>query len=171
MSFEEFEQLPESGWMRQELHHGELFEMPPPKQGHKLIEMRLQDLLAKPTCRAGVVTNEVGFRPCPGNEYWIADVVFVSRDRWDEIPADGYMVGAPDLVVEVLSPSNTRSKMHDRRKICLENGGLEFWIVDPKSREVEVSWPDGHSITYKPGQQIPLFFAAGSSIAVDAIFE
>jgi hypothetical protein len=70
-----------------------------------------------------------------------------------------------------LSPSNTMSKMRERRKICLENGCVEFWMVDSKSREVEVSTPDGHSIAYKPGQKIPLFFAAGSSIAVDTIFE
>jgi hypothetical protein len=38
-------------------------------------------------------------------------------------------------------------------------------------REVEVSWPDGHSIIYKSGQSIPLFFAVGSSVAVDAVFE
>jgi Uma2 family endonuclease len=81
------------------------------------------------------------------------------------------MIGAPEIVIEVLSPSNTIKKMRDRRKICLENGGREFWVVDPKRREVEVSTPDGHSITYKPGQHIPLFFAAGSSTAVDAIFE
>jgi hypothetical protein len=36
---------------------------------------------------------------------------------------------------------------------------------------VEVSTSDGHLTIYKPGQQIPLFFATGSTIAVDAIFE
>jgi Uma2 family endonuclease len=81
------------------------------------------------------------------------------------------MVGAPEIVIEVLSPSNTIKKMREGRKICLENGCREFWTVDSKSREVEVSTPDGHSNTYKPGQQVPLFFAAGSGIAVDAIFE
>jgi Uma2 family endonuclease len=75
------------------------------------------------------------------------------------------------MVIEVLPPSNTSSEMRDRRNICLENGSREFWVVNPKLREVEVSRPDGHSITYKSGQQIPLFFAAGPSIAVDAIFE
>ena len=171
MTFEEFEQLPDSDWMRQELHHGELIEVPPPVQGHKIIERRLRRLLEDTGGSSGVVETEVGFRPCLGNEYWIADVAFVFSKRWDDVPRDGYMVGAPEIVIEVLSPSNTIKKMRDRRKICLENGGREFWVVDPKRREVEVSTTDGHSIIYKSGQSIPLFFAAGSSIAVDAIFE
>jgi Uma2 family endonuclease len=171
MSFEEFEQLPDSDWMRQELHHGELIEVPPPVQGHKIIERRLRRLLEGAGGSSGVVETEVGFRPCLSNEYWIADVAFVFSKRWADIPRDGYMVGAPELVIEVLSPSNTMKKMGDRRKICLENGCIEFWVVDSKSGKVEVSTSDGRFTTYKSGQSIPLFFAEGSSIAVDAIFE
>jgi Uma2 family endonuclease len=177
ISFEEFEQLPESE-ARQELHHGELIEVPPPKQGHKRIERRLRRLLEDAGRSSGVVDTEVGFRPCLGNEYWVADVAFVSHDQWEGTPSDGYIVGAPELVIEVLSPSNTLKKMRDRRKICLDNGCREFWIVDSKKREVEVSTPDGHSVTYQAGQQIQLFFAPdgasdapdGSKIAVNAIF-
>jgi Uma2 family endonuclease len=171
ISFEEFEQLPESDWMRQELHHGELVEVPPPIQRHKIIEMRLQDLLKEAGGRVGVATTETGFRPVIRNEYLIADVPFISREIWDAIPRDGYMVGAPELIIEVLSPSNKTKRMSYRRKICLENGCREFWVVDPKKREVEVSTPDGQSVNYRSGQQIPLFFTDESSLVVDSIFE
>jgi Uma2 family endonuclease len=171
LSWKEFEQLPESDWMRQELHHGELFEMPPPVHRHKNIERRLRRSIEHVGSDFGVVETEVGFRPFLGNEYWIADVALVSHERWNATPPDGHIIGAPELVIEVLSPSNTRKKMADRRKICLENGCREFWIIDPKKREVAVSTPDGRTITYKPGQQIPLFLADASNIAVDAIFE
>jgi len=171
MTFEEFENLPDSGAMRQELHHGELIEVPPPKHGHKLIERRLRRLIEEVGRGSGVVETEVGFRPCPGNEYWTVDVAMVLGERWNETPRDGYLLGAPEFVIEVLSPSNSATEMRERKKICLENGCREFWIVDPKLLEVEVSTPDGHTITYKPGQQIALFFADGSNIAVDAIFE
>ena len=66
------------------------------------------------------------------------------RERWDGI--EDYLFGAPELVIEVLSPSNTASEMRDKRKLCLANGSVEFWVVDPEQREVEVSTPDGHSI-------------------------
>ena len=44
----------------------------------------------------------------------------------------------------------------------------EFWVVDVDHRQVEVSTPDGHTITYKRGQEIPLWF--GGRIPVDEIF-
>ena len=78
------------------------------------------------------------------------------------------MEGAPDLVIEVLSPSNTAAEMLDKRNLCLETGSREFWVVDVDHRQVEVSIPDGHTITYKRGLEIPLFF--GGRISVDAIF-
>ena len=43
--------------------------------------------------------------------------------------------------------------------------------MDIERRQVEVSTPDGRSLTYKPGQSIPLFFAAEASLAVGSIFE
>jgi len=41
-------------------------------------------------------------------------------------------------------------------------------VVNAKLRQVEISTPDGRSITYKSGQEIPLLF--GGTLAVDAIF-
>jgi hypothetical protein len=55
-----------------------------------------------------------------------------------------------------------------REQICLENGAREFWAVDPVRSQVKVSTPDGHSVAYKSGQEIPLLF--GGTLAVDSIF-
>jgi Uma2 family endonuclease len=170
MSFEEFERLPDSPWMRQELHHGELFEMPPPKLKHTEIELRLRELMEEAGRGSGKFATEIGFRPTTGPDYLIADVVFISKQHWDRIRGADYIIGAPEIVVEVLSPSNTAPKMQARRKICLENGSAEFWIVDAIKRQVEISTAD-HTVVYKSGEQIPLRFAPGKSIAVDAIFE
>jgi Uma2 family endonuclease len=170
MSFEEFEHLPESPWMRQELHHGELIEVPPPKHRHTAIELRLRELMEGAGRGSGKFATEIGFRPTTGPEYLIADVVFIAQKHWDSVLGDGYIVGAPEIVVEVLSPSNTAPKMRARRKICLENGSAEFWVVDAMKRQVEVSTADG-MILYKSGEQIPLRFAPEKTIAVDAIFE
>jgi hypothetical protein len=45
---------------------------------------------------SGEVETEFGFKP-QLNEYLIADVVLVSRSRWESIAPDGYMEGAPDF--------------------------------------------------------------------------
>jgi Uma2 family endonuclease len=164
MTFAEFEKLPEQE-LRQELRHGEVVDVAPPKQGHKVIQRRLRRLLEVAAADVGDVDSEVGFRPVGEHEYRIADVAFVTKDRWAGIPVDG----SPELVIEVLSPSNTATEMLDKKQICLEDGSVEFWEVDPKRRQVEVTSREGRAATYRAGQQIPLFF--GGSIAVDAIFK
>jgi len=165
MTFAEFEQLPNPKFGHYELHHGEVVEVAPPKHGHqerqRKIRLRLGD--------TGVVDAEVGYRPTPEHEYWRADVAYVSRERWDATPDDGYLEGSPELVIEVLSPSNTAAEMKQKRKLCLENGSREFWEVDMNYREVQVFTPDGRSITYRAGQEIPLFLV-GTSLRVDDIF-
>jgi Uma2 family endonuclease len=171
MTFEEFEKLPDHPHgLRYELRHGEPFLVPPPIHKHYRVQHRLTRLLGRAAGDAGEVGTEFGFRPLGDRDYRIADVVFLAKDRWDSI--DRYLNGSPDLVVEVLSPSNTAAEIRDKRQLCLESGSREFWIVDIELREVEVSTAGGHSVTYKSGQEIPLFFAKnpGGSLAVDEIF-
>jgi Uma2 family endonuclease len=169
MTFAEFEQLPDPvDGGRNELRHGELIVVAPPKHDHYRVQQRLRRFLEQSAGDAGEVGTEMGFRPLPDREYWYADVAFLSRQRWDETPGRGNVQGAPELVVEVLSPSNTAAEIRDKKKLCLESGAQEFWVVDIELREVEVFMRDGRSMTYGSGQEIPLFF--GGSIAVDAIF-
>jgi Uma2 family endonuclease len=47
-------------------------------------------------------------------------------------------IGAPDLVVEILSPGNARKEMKDKFELYEEAGVLEYWIVDPNRRNVLV---------------------------------
>lgn len=168
VTFAEFEQLPDSPDGRFELRRGELVKVPPPKLPHARIQHRLRGMLESAVREAGEIITEWGFRPVPANEYRVADIVFISRERWDRLPADGYFEGAPDIVIEILSPSNTAAEMLDKEQICLENGAKEFWIVDPDRRQVRISTPDGRAVTWKSGRHIPLLF--GGSIPVDAIF-
>jgi len=166
MTFAEFEQLPSNPAGRQELRSGELCNVPPPKWDHYLCQRNLRRLLSEAAGNKGLVDTEMGFRAKAEHEYRVADVAFLSRVRAESV--QGYLLGAPELVIEVLSPSNTAAEMLDKKTLCLQNGSLEFWVVSLEHRQVEVSTPDGRSVTYTSGQQIPLFF--GASIAVDEIF-
>ena len=126
-------------------------------------------MLDKAAGESGVVENEFPFRALPEYEYRVADVAFLSKDRWDNIDPKGLLSGVPELVTEVLSPSNTVTEIIDKKTVCLENGGREFWVVDIEHRQVEVSTPDGRTMIYKSGQRIPLFFTVDAQLAVDAI--
>jgi Uma2 family endonuclease len=64
---------------------------------------------------------EVAFRPLPEYELRVADVAYISSERMSSVDPDDNIRGAPNLVVEVLSPSNTVSEIYDKEKLCLEN--------------------------------------------------
>ncbi|MBV8845125.1 MAG: Uma2 family endonuclease [Bryobacterales bacterium] len=78
-----------------------------------------------------------------------------------------WLIGAPELVIEIISPSNSLPKLRDKAQICLQNGCREFWIVDLRRRQVQVLTAAGHSL-FTSGRRIPLFF--GGAVAVDEIF-
>ncbi len=145
--------------------------MPPPIHKHARAQWQLRRLLEKAAGDRGIVKEEFALRALQEYEYRVADVAYLSRERWEAIDPDGHFHGSPELVIEVLSPSNTVAEINDKKALCLENGAREFWVVEIDHRLVEVSTPDGHARTYKPSEQIPLFFAEGSALAVGAIFE
>ena len=169
MTVAEFQQLPEPEAYYHELRHGEMVKVTRPILKHVFAQRRLQSLIE---AVAGVESTfvEVGYRPLPEHELRVADVAYAPRERWSAIDPAGHFPGVPDLVIEVLSPSNTAAEMLEKEQICLENGCREFWIADLDRRQVKVSTPGGHTTWYGPGQKIPLWFAAGKVLALDAIF-
>ena len=64
------------------------------------------------------------------------DLVFISKAR-AHILTDAGAEGAPDLVVEILSPKTARLDRHKKRLVFARAGVLELWLVDPKTRSVE----------------------------------
>lgn len=170
MTVEQFSALAEPTGGYYELRHGVPVFMTFPKHKHDKIQLRLFRLLDPLTAGRGVVWTEVSFRPLPEHELWRADVAYVNQARFDAIEPEENLHGAPELVIEVLSPSNTASEINDREAICLENGCLEFWIVDPKRKTVKVSTPDRRTITYIESDTIPLTLPASGQLAVSDIF-
>ncbi len=64
------------------------------------------------------------------------DIVFISKERTHLIEEDG-LHGAPDLVIEVLSPSNFKYDQNEKKEVYERCGVKEYWIVDPTSRQVQ----------------------------------
>ena len=65
------------------------------------------------------------------------DVMFVSKERY-HIRTPANIQGAPDLAVEILSPSSSRRDWHDKRELYARHGVREYWIIDPTNRIVSV---------------------------------
>ncbi len=171
MTVEEFSRLPkDDGPVYHELRHGEVVAVTRAKYKHYTIQRRLRRMLENVSPADSLVDTEFAYRPLPEHELWVADVVYVSAAREQGVDPESYLEGAPDLVIEVLSPSNTAAEMLEKEEICLENGTHDFWVIDPVRRSVKVSTPDGRTRTWKSGQEIPLPLFGDSKIAVDAIF-
>lgn len=166
----EYRQLPEpADGAVLELWHGEVVRLTRPKKLHLRIQHRLQDLLATLAGSAGFVAVELPFRAEPEHDLRCADVAFVSAARWNAVPDDGDLMGAPELVIEVESPSNTAAELKDKQLLCLANGCQEFWTVYPKLELVEVATADGIR-HYRRGDSIPFRVFPGATLAVDDIF-
>jgi Uma2 family endonuclease len=146
-----------------------LVEVPPPIFKHRVIQDHVVELL-KPLAGNGYVNLEIPFRALPEFEFRIADVAYVTRKRWDGIDGEDNLRGAPEMVIEILSPSNTKTEMRERAALCLANRCLEFWVLDEGKRQVAVSTSDGVTITYQSGQAIPLRLFGDATLAVDEIF-
>jgi Uma2 family endonuclease len=77
------------------------------------------------------------------------DVLFLSNDKKHLVTIDGIM-GAPDLVVEIVSPSTVKRDRGGKMSVYERFGVLEYWIVDIRTRSVEVyvNTKDGERFDY-----------------------
>lgn len=87
----------------------------------------------------GHVTGEAGGYWVSGERY-APDVAYISKKRQSELVQEGYNPIAPDLAIEVFSPSDSEKKL----RIKLANylaAGTVVWVAYPETREVEVYIP------------------------------
>jgi Uma2 family endonuclease len=138
------------GDVRRELVNGEVIEMTPAGGLHGAVTGKVYRRLADyvDARRPGkVVVGDVGFvlaLPTDAERVRAPDVAFVSTARLPEgrLP-QGFIRGAPDLAVEVLSPSENPIEVQQKVRDYLEAGTRLVWVVAPLVRTVTVYRPDG----------------------------
>jgi Uma2 family endonuclease len=145
LSLEEFMALPEDG-NRHELSEGELIVMPLPSREHVQTVRRIDLILSRYVNdrRLGHVYCEPGCELSrdPRRTLRQPDVAFYSRSRLDAMPGT-FLEGAPELAVEVVSPSNTAQYLARKVDQFLASGGIEVWAVYPELRSVWIYRPGG----------------------------
>ncbi|MDR0587211.1 MAG: Uma2 family endonuclease [Treponema sp.] len=128
--------------VRAEIINGELFMMAPPLTQHQLILSELffiikRFLQGKP-CK--VIPAPFGVRLFPRDD--LSDDTMVEPDITvicdpDKIDDRGCN-GAPDMVIEILSPSNKRHDQLRKFNLYLDAGVKEYWVVDPEQESIQV---------------------------------
>ena len=139
MTLEDFYALPEDG-LKHELQAGLLVSEPPTGFRHGRMVLDLGSLLRQHVREydLGVATGESGYllARSPATVRG-PDIAFVSKSRLEGIDDSvTAFPGAPDLVIEVLSPSNTPAAMHAKIADYLAAGTRLVWVVDCDSRTV-----------------------------------
>lgn len=143
LTLEEFERLPNEEGFRLELVRGMLAREPGPGFRHGWLANRLGHYLevyAEET-RRGLVSGEAGFvlvEEPPTVRF--PDVAWVSTKRFpsgEELP-ERYVLGGPDLAVEIVSPFDRLTEIQEKVFEYLAAGTRMVWIVDPDTRSVTV---------------------------------
>jgi Uma2 family endonuclease len=138
LTYEEWLALPEVEGV-EEVVNGEILKMPPNKVLHADTVENLADLLKaqldRRTVQVRVSTFGVVIRHEPLTTR-VPDIgVFI---RSNVVEKDGYIHSAPELVVEVLSPANTRSERAAKLLDYESIGVPEVWVVSPEAQTVEI---------------------------------
>lgn len=144
-SYAEYLQLPDD--QRYEVLEGELVMTPAPGTDH-------QQILAKLTIQLGtfIEAHSLGqfyFAPVDvilaDQTVVQPDFLFVRQERLDIIQQRG-LFGAPDLVVEILSPATAQRDLATKRQLYSKYGVQEYWIVDPATRSIAVLTQQGSGL-------------------------
>jgi Uma2 family endonuclease len=148
LTIEEYADLPDDGW-RTELVRGQVVREPQPSYEHGRIQSRLIGILEAHlkalaphlACVGpfGVITEEM-----PGTVRG-PDLAVVRRDRVVDLHHAGFLRGAPELAIEVVSPSNRAGEIQEKVSEYLDSGATMVWVIYPQTRTVAVHGAGGEA--------------------------
>ena len=174
LTFEQFMDLPDQEGVRRELDEGALIEMPNPSFAHGTAISDLTGLLFVYREQSGldfVISNNTGFRLAP-DTVRAPDLCLVYAPRLQAMRVErGALVSAPDLAVEVVSPSESATDLHRKIGQYLHAGATAVWALYTDTRPVMAHRRNGdiRELTAPQSLQEPDLLP-GLSIPVEKIF-
>ncbi len=158
MTIEQFERMTDEDEYRHELVRGWLVREPQPKELHGSVQARLAHHLLDFVERRelGLVVTESGYVLSEQRQTVRGpDVAFVAAARLEGGPLkEHFRRGAPDLAVEILSPSNRRAEVAEKVAEYLAAGARAVWVVDPRKHTVTVHGAGVAARVYGAGEEL-----------------
>ena len=152
--------LPEFAGQRVELVEGKIVTMGLPRGLHGGVLLRLATEIGihlKKIGTGGMTGADAAFvlerSAFYGDTVRGLDIAVTGDERGAILYSAGLIEGAPDLAIEVVSPSNTVSDLKLKTRQLLDAGAMQVWIVDPALREVDV-YTRGGSRNYREGDTL-----------------
>jgi Uma2 family endonuclease len=149
LTSDDLERLRETRDEHLELIDGELFVTPSPARLHQLVSKRLNHLFMQTIDDAGIgeyysAPYDVKFAD---DSIVQPDLLVVLREHSAKF-TEKAVHGAPDLVVEIVSPSTGRRDLVIKRDLYARYGVPEYWLVDPDARTITI-YADPHQGRYR----------------------
>ena len=173
LTYEDYAKTPDDE--RWELIDGELFRMPSPNIAHQITSMRLAMLVAPfvQERNLGIVFSAPTDVVLSDTDTVEPDLLFVSNERAGIITRLNIQ-GAPDLVVEIHSPTTAQRDLTAKRALYARSGVREYWPVDPEAKTVRVLLLSGGDFVevgvYKEGDTVTSPTLEGFSFRLEEIF-
>ena len=172
-TYEDYRHTPED--KRYELLDGELIMVPAPRTAHQRTSRKM--LISMHTFVAENDMGEVFIAPCDvvlsDTDVVQPDLLFVSKERSHIINEDN-ICGAPDLVIEILSPSTAQRDRTLKRTLYALHGVPEYWQADTDAKIAMVlTLDDGEykvAGIYGEGQMLVSPLLQGFTLEIDKIF-
>ena len=160
---------------RWELIDGVPYAMAAPLISHqgilRNIVLQIGQFLHKKTCEAFFAPTDVRLNPGAGDDTVVQPDLLVVCDK-SKIDRKG-IIGAPDMIVEILSPSSLSHDMIRKFTLYLNADVREYWIVDPETGSVIVNvLVDGKYVTkdYDKTAVVPVSVLEGCSVDLAEVF-
>jgi Uma2 family endonuclease len=100
--------------------------MSPAKNIHSVLQWRIQRTLYKLKENSGEIIPECSIQT--GDNIKVADVVWISEERFQQVRHEIAYSLAPEICIEVISASNTKKEMRKKIALYLKAGAKEVWI-------------------------------------------
>ena len=140
LTAEEFDNYPFEEDKRYELDEGELIEIDRPASKHNCASIRLTSELFQflETSKLGEVLNSENLFALASDIRRAPDLAVILGDRREELRDARVIPIVPEIVCEVLSPSETALTIHRKLKQYFAAGVKEAWLIDPESSTAEI---------------------------------
>jgi len=139
LTYEDYLTFPDQDGIRKEIIEGELFISPAPAMKHQSISKKIFKMLDDFITKHNL--GEVWYAPCDvifsNINVMQPDILFILNENHEILTALN-IKGAPDLIVEILSPSTVENDRIYKKLVYEKFGVKEYWIVDPQEEMIEV---------------------------------
>ncbi len=143
-----------------QLINGELIMSPAPHPNHQRVLRELFKIFDSVN-----LPGEVFFAPIDlyidNKNVFQPDLAYVSNKNKSVITNRG-IEGPIEIVVEIISPSNSYTDRNQKKSSYLKFGINEYWIVDPGNKSIEIYSPEG-------GGEVPVFFLSEEGLVISPL--